>query len=229
MTTPDQLPLPLPARAALGRDEFFVSSANAMAVALVESWQMWSAGKMALCGPAGSGKTHLAHVWAKLSGARIVPARGLSKAEVPDLAEGSVCVEDIDEIAGDREAEETLFHLHNLVLAQGHKLMVTAAKEPAHWGITLPDLQSRMMGAQVARLEAPDDALLTAVLAKLFADRQLTPGPEVLMYLARHMPRDYATARETVAELDRLSLAEKRKVTRAMAASVLNRRGEPHT
>ncbi|MGR3370779.1 MAG: HdaA/DnaA family protein [Sagittula sp.] len=223
MTGSKQLPLPLPAREALGREDFFVSEANAMAVALVERWSEWPGAKMVICGPRGSGKTHLAHVWAKLSGARIVGADTLAEAEIPDLASGPVCVEDVPQIAGDRPAEEALFHLHNLVLAQGHSLLMTAEREPTLWPLVLPDLKSRIMGAQVARLGAPDDALLTALLAKQFADRQITPGPEVLSYLTRHMPRSHAAARAVVAALDEASLAHKKRVTRAMAVAVLAR------
>lgn len=223
MTQPEQLPLPLPAREALGREEFYVSEANALAVALVEGWRDWPARKMVLCGPSGSGKTHLAHVWAKQTGARILPATELTEDAVPELAERPICVEDIEAIAGDRPMESTLFHLHNLVLAQGHSLLLTAEKDPTHWPLVVPDLKSRMMGAQVAHLGVPDDALLTAMLMKLFADRQLMPGPEVLSYLTRHMPRSQAAARRIVEALDEASLAHKKRVTRSMASDVLAR------
>ncbi len=223
MNTPEQLPLPLPAREALGREEFFVSEANAMAVALVEGWQDWPTRKMVLCGPSGAGKTHLAHVWARLAKAQIVSAGAITEGVVPALARSPVCVEDIEAVAGQRDAEAALFHLHNLVLAQGHSLLFTATREPTHWPLILPDLKSRMMGAQVARLGAPDDALLSAMLMKLFADRQQMPAPEVLTYLTRHMPRSHAAAREIVTALDEASLAHKRKVTRNMASEVLTR------
>ncbi|MFW2587637.1 HdaA/DnaA family protein [Sagittula sp. SSi028] len=222
MSTPQQLPLPLPAREALGREEFFVSEANAIAVALVEGWENWPARKMVLCGPPGSGKTHLAHVWARLARARLISAEHLPGAQIPELANGAVCVEDIEAIAGNRPAEEALFHLHNLALAQGHALLLTSQREPAHWPLEVADLKSRVMGAQVARLSEPDDALLTALLVKLFSDRQILPAPDVLAYLARHMPRNYATARRVVTALDAASLAHQRKVTRNMAASVLS-------
>ncbi|MBP0481108.1 DnaA ATPase domain-containing protein [Sagittula salina] len=221
MTHPEQLPLPLPVREALGREDFFVSSANALAVALVERWEEWPARKMVLCGPKGSGKTHLAHVWARLTGAPIIAAKSLLQADIPALAAAPVCIEDIEAIAGDRPAEEALFHLHNLALAQGHALLLTAGRDPTHWPLVLPDLKSRMMGAQVAHLGAPDDALLTAVMAKLFADRQLMPTPDVLMWLTRNMPRSQAMARAVVAAVDEASLAHRRRVTRALAAEVL--------
>lgn len=216
-----QLPLPLPSRPALGREDFFVSPSNALAVAQLEGWKDWPARKMILTGPPGSGKTHLAHVWAGMAGARIVAARDLDDESVPALASGPVCVEDVEEIAGDREGEERLFHLHNLVLAEGGALLVTAVREPVHWCLALPDLASRMMGTQVASIREPDDTLLTALLAKLFADRQLTPDPKVLAYLVRHMPRSYAAAARIVAALDSEAIAHQRGVSRPMAVRVL--------
>jgi len=219
--TAAQLPLPLPARDALGREAFFVSPANALAVAQIEAWQTWPARKCVLTGPEGSGKTHLAHVWAGLAGARIVPSLALVSADIPTLASGPICVEDVQDIAGDRASEEALFHLHNLALSQGHSLLVSAKNEPQHWGLTLPDLQSRMQGAQLARLSDPDDSLLVALLAKLFDDRQLHPGPDVLTYLARHMPRSHAEAQRLVAALDAASLAKHSKISRSFAAGVL--------
>ena len=229
MTGSKQLPLPLPAREALGREDFFVSEANAMAVALVERWSEWPGAKMVICGPRGSGKTHLAHVWAKLSGARIVGADTLPEAEIPDLASGPVCVEDVPQIAGDRPAEEALFHLHNLVLAQGHSLLMTAEREPTLWPLVLPDLKSRIMGAQVARLGAPDDALLTALLAKQFADRQITPKPEVIPYLLPRMDRSFDAAQRIVERLDRMALDESRTLSRSLAARAFGPDNAPET
>ena len=196
-----------------------------MAVALVERWSEWPGAKMVICGPRGSGKTHLAHVWAKLSGARIVGADTLPEAEIPDLASGPVCVEDVPQIAGDRPAEEALFHLHNLVLAQGHSLLMTAAREPTLWPLVLPDLKSRIMGAQVARLGAPDDALLTGVLAKLFADRQIEVEAGALRYLVERMERSLDAARRIVAAVDREALAVKARVTRPLLRRVLEEGG----
>lgn len=234
MTRPPEqisLPLHLPRRGAVGREEFFVCEANAMAVALVEDWRNWPARKMVLCGPEGSGKTHLAHVWSGLAGAAIVDAAALPQADIAALAQAPVCVEDVERIAGDRAAEEALFHLHNLTLAGGHALLVTAQQDPALWTLSLPDLQSRMQGAQVARLDDPDDALLSALLAKLFADRELTPPPDVMTYLSRHMPRSHAAAQALVARLDAEAFRQQRPVSRRLAIEVLTElltRGDTH-
>lgn len=217
-----QLSFDLPAKTALGRDDFFVAPSNAMAVALLDPGFAWPSGKLVLTGPAGSGKTHLAHVWATASGARIVQACDLSEAMVPDLASGPVVVEDVPLIAKDALAQEALFHLHNLVLANGFALMMTGRAAPNLWGLTLPDLQSRVQAATHAELQAPDDALLAVVLAKLFNDRQITPKPDVIPYLVAHMDRSFAAAARIVEQLDRLSLAEKRTLSRPLAVRLMS-------
>lgn len=222
---PRQLSFDLPVREALGRDDFFVSPANAAAVAMVESWQGWPAGKLMLLGPEGAGKTHLAHVWAALSGARIVAARSLAGADVPSLAAGPVAVEDCAAIAGDRAAEEALFHLHNLAQAEKQALLFTATPPPRDWGLVLPDLASRMQGTPSVSIAPPDDALLSAVLMKLFADRQLSPGPAVIPYLAARIDRSFAAARAVVRALDAASLEKSRPITVKLAGQVLDKPG----
>ena len=222
-----QLSFDLPVRAALGREDFFVAPANAMAVALIEGWRDWPGRKLVLEGPKGAGKTHLAHVWAQAAGARIVEARALAGADIPDLASGPVAVEDVPLIAGDTAAENALFHLHNLTLAEGHSLLLTADRPAAQWGLTLPDLASRMQGTQATRLEAPDDRLLTALLAKLFADRQLIPTPDTIPYLVTRMDRSFDSARQLVAALDAAALAQGRPINRKLAADVMERFIQP--
>ncbi|ETW13329.1 hypothetical protein ATO8_08956 [Roseivivax marinus] len=218
-----QIPLELPVRPARGRGDFFVAEANAMAVGGIDTWRTWPGSKFAIVGPEASGKTHLAHVWARDSGARIVPATDLAGAEIPDLCDAPVCVEDVDAIAGEATGEAALFHLHNLVLSEGHALLLTAAAPPAQLGIALPDLASRLMGTPFARLGPPDDILLTAVLAKLFADRQIVPAPSLIPYLVPRMGRSFGMAQRLVAEIDRTSLARARPVSLRIARECLAR------
>lgn len=217
----EQLSFDLPAKTALGREDFFVSPSNALAVAMLSA-SSWPGNKLVLTGPAGSGKTHLTHVWANETGGQIVAARDLQSADVPTLATGPVAVEDVPTIAGDIEAQKTLFHLHNLTLAEGNTLLMTGLLAPKFWELPLPDLQSRVQGTQHVALEPPDDALLSAVLAKLFMDRQLSPKPDVISYLVKHMDRRFDTAAHIVARLDEVALAERREITRALAIRVLN-------
>jgi chromosomal replication initiation ATPase DnaA len=218
----EQLGLNLPGIPALGRDDFLVAPSNALAVALIDAWPDWQAGKLVLTGPQGSGKTHLAHVWAARSGATLIAARDIAEANVPALASGPVAVEDVPEAAGLETVETALFHLHNLALASGQTLMFTGAPPLAAWPMALPDLKSRLQGAASAELAPPDDMLLAAVLAKLFADRQLTPRANVIAFLVPRMDRSFAAARRIVERLDQASLGKRRPITRTLAREVLD-------
>lgn len=217
-----QLPLDLPLREARGRGDFFVSPANALALAALDDWRHWPDAKAVLCGPAGSGKTHLAAVWAAETGATVLGAGDLPGADLPALvAGGAVVVEDAEGIGGQDLAERALFHLHNMLAEVGAPMLVTARLPPRDWGIVLPDLETRLVAAPLIRLEPPDDALLSAVLLKLFADRQLTPAPGVIDWLMLRMPRSLQAAGTIVAALDARSLADRRPVTVALARIVL--------
>lgn len=215
---PRQLTFDLPVRPALGRGDFFVSPANALALAALDAGN-WPEGKMLLVGPEGAGKSHLARVWATEAHARVLDAAALPDAPPDDLA---LVVEDAERTAGDRAAETALFHLHNHVLARGGRLLLTAGAAPRLWGLTLPDLASRMEATTTATLLPPDDALLAAVLVKLFADRQIAVAPTLIDWLLPRMDRSFAAARRLVAELDARALARGGAVTRALAAEVLD-------
>ena len=218
----EQLGFDLPSRPALERDAFFVSPANAVPLAMIDGWSGWREGKLVLTGPKGSGKTHLAHVWAEMSGARIIRASDLDEAMVPALASGPTAIEDVPAIAGDTPHETALFHLHNLARAEGQALLFTGTGDVTTWGITLPDLLSRLQGATVAALLPPDDQLLAALLVKLFADRQMTPRADLIPYLLGRMDRSFAATIDLVQRLDAASIALKRPITRQLAATVLD-------
>ena len=220
---PQQLGLDLPSRTALGRDAFFVSPANAVALAMIDGWQDWAGGKLVLTGPEGAGKTHLTHVWAEMAGAAILSASDLRIEDVPSLAQGPVAVEDVPEIGGQSEAETALFHLHNLALSEGQHLLFTGTGPVVDWNLRLPDLLSRLQGTTAVQLDAPDDALLSALLVKLLADRQLMPKPDLIPYLLGRMDRSFAAAIDLVERLDAASLALKRPITRHLAAQVLDK------
>ena len=217
-----QLGLNLPARTARGRDSFFAAPSNHMALAMIDSWTGWAQGKLVLTGPPGSGKTHLAHVWADLTGASVVQACDLKLDALPVLATGPLVVEDISDIASDHAAEETLFHLHNLMLAEGHPLLMTGTGPVTAWPVQLPDLKSRLQGTTAVALDPPDDMLLQALMVKLLADRQLTPKPTLVPYLMGRIERSFAAAIRIIEQLDTASIAGKRPITRALAAQVLD-------
>ncbi len=223
---PRQLTFDLPVRPALGREDFFVSPANALAVAALGRWRDWPGGRMVLSGPEGAGKTHLAHVWAAETGAAIVAAAELRGADLPVLAAHAAVVEDIDRIAGQQAAETLLFHLLNMATEAGGPLLLTGTGRPARWPFALADLASRVQAAPVASLDAMDDALLSALLAKLFADRQLAVSPSVISWMVRRIERSFGGAQRAVAALDARALAEGRAITRQLAAEVLARAGD---
>ena len=218
---PHQMKFDIPARPALGRGDFYVTESNAVALGLVDTWPEWPAGKLLLVGPHGSGKTHLAHVWCTESGGKMIASRDLAQADVPALCDGPVCIEDVERVAGDPAAEEALFHVHNLALSNGQTVLMTAATTPSSWTMNLPDLASRMIATTVAKLTPPDDILLSAVLAKLFADRQIVPLADVIPYLVRWMPRSFAAAGQVVAHLDKAALGTPKGVTRSLARIAL--------
>ncbi|WP_010142041.1 DnaA/Hda family protein [Oceanicola sp. S124] len=204
------------------REDYITGPGNELALAMLLSWpDSWASRKLALIGPRGAGKTHLAHIWAETAGARLLSATELAGQDIPALASGPVAIEDVPAIAGDRAAEEALFHLHNLVLAEGHSLLVTAESAPALWPLVIPDLASRMQACPAVTIEAPDDTLLGALLTKFFAERQVMPNPDVIPFLLRRIERSFTAARQVAAALDAQSLAEKRPVTRAMASRLL--------
>lgn len=217
-----QLTFDLPARAALGRGDFFVSEANALALARLDDWPNWPNSKLLLIGPTAAGKSHLAQVWAHETGALIMPASNLSGIR-ENLSDSGLVVEGADEIGGNSASEEALFHLFNLTRDRRIPVLFTASNPVRNWGLLLPDLQSRMQGIDQATLSKPDDALLIAVLVKLFSDRQLAVKPEVIGYIAKRMERSFAALQVLVGELDQRALSENRAVTRALAAEVLDK------
>ena len=215
-----QLAFDLPHAESFRRDDFLASPANAAALALVERWPDWPGRLTAIVGPRGAGKSHLAAIWAERAGARIVAASALTRAEVPAaLATGALAVEDV--APGIDEA--ALFHLLNLAREDGAWLLFTAAQRLDGPGFALADLVSRLRAVPAATLAPPDDALLSAVLIKLFADRQLAVDEGVIAYLLPRMERSFAAARRTVAKLDAAALSRGRAVNRALAAEIFRR------
>lgn len=219
--SPRQLALDLGHRPALGRDDFIVSSANAEAVAVIDRWPGWPGPVMALTGPRGSGKSHLAAVWCHRSGAPVVAAGDLREADVPGLiARGGLALED----AGPEKVSETaLFHAFNLARDEGAHILLTAETPPSAWQLDVPDLASRLRAVPSVALGAPDDLLLRAVLVKLFADRQLNVDVTVLNYICHRMQRSLSAAVDLVARLDEAALSQGRGITRALAGEVLER------
>lgn len=212
-----QLAIDLPHRPALGRADFLVSDCNAAALGWIERWPDWPARALVLHGPAGSGKSHLAHLWRERSGGVLITGEELSRREPNELAIRRAVV--VDE--AERAPEQALLHLYNCVIEAGASLLVVAREAPASWPIALPDLASRLRAAPAVAIAPPDDALLGAVLVKHFADRQVRVAPGVIGFLVRRMERSFAASGALAERLDRLALGAGRPISIALARQVL--------
>ena len=215
---PRQLALALDHAESFAREDFLVGPSNEAALALIERWPDWPDRMMLLVGPQGSGKSHLAAIWAAQAGARSIAARSIDTANLPAaFATGALVVEDLAERSFD---ERALFHLINLAREERAFVLMTARSAPAAWHIAVPDLASRLRVLPVIELSAPDDALLRAIIVKLFADRQLAVDETLVAYLAARIERSFAGAQKAVEALDREALRLQRPVTRALAGEL---------
>lgn len=212
-----QLPLQWPTSPRLGPDDFLVSGSNAAAYAAVERWPDWLDKILVLVGPGGSGKTHLAHLWSERSRASpLLPGDFAGDLEV--IARRNTLIDDADQLG---LPEAGFFHLVNLVRENGSFLLITARSHPDRWGLATPDLLSRLRLAPTVDIEPPDEALIRAVLVKLFDDRQIRIESALVDHLALRLDRSLDMVGRVVRALDLASLSSGRRITRSMASAAL--------
>ncbi len=218
-----QLTFDLGHRTAQGRDDFLIAPSNADAVAWIDRWPDWPAPALVLHGPAACGKSHLAAVWADQTDAVAIAPSDLAKIPADELfARGPhLVIDGVDPWIGDRASETTLFHLYNMAREQGHTILLTFRTAPSRLDFVVADLASRLRAAPAVAIHAPDETLLGAVLVKMFADRQLQVGQDVMTYLLPRMERSFAAARDLVTRADALALAQKRAISVPLVRDVL--------
>jgi len=218
-TAARQLVLDLAPDPGYGAEDFLISASNEAAYTAIEAWPNWPDVVLVLSGPSGSGKSHLAAIWAERSKACILSA-AMIEASAPEvfLRHAALAIEDADRST---MREASLFHLLNLARESGVPVLITARRPPAFWGLVTADLLSRLRLAPNIALAAPDDSLMRAVLVKLLVDRQLVVDTSVVDLLALHLDRSLDAARRLVAALDTEALARGRRITRAMASEML--------
>jgi len=211
---PRQLAFALPHAESLTRDNFLEGPANEAGLALIERWPDWPNRIMLLVGPEGSGKSHLAAIWAEVAGARSISAHALTPAAVP----GALVVEDLK--PGDFD-DRAMFHLMNLAREDEAFILMTARIAPSAFEVELRDLRSRLRAVPTVPLLPPDDLLFRSLIVKFCADRQLSIDETVVSYLTSRIERSYAAARQAIDLLDSEALRLGRPVTRALAAELL--------
>lgn len=218
-----QYPLPLPHREAMGADDFLLADGNREAAAWVSRWPDWTGNCLVVHGPAACGKTHLGRMWAARSGAQVLRMEDVLSREAEGLAMAcnASFLDDADAVACDSAREEALFHFYNHIVANKRWLLLTAKTAPARWGANLADLVSRLKACPSVAVAAPDDFLMAALLVKQFRDRQIPVGDDVVSYLVSRLERTPNAARNAVQQLDRASLALRRKVTVALAREIV--------
>lgn len=222
-----QTVLDLGHRSAMGEDDFLVAPGNQDAVAWLDSWPEWPAPALILFGPPGCGKSHLAQIWRARARGNLLSVDDLRTEDLPDLLHPmrTAVLDNAHGVAGDPVLERALFHLYNLAKEMGGHLLLLADNAPINWVMRLPDLRSRLMAAPAVGMAAPDDALLMAVLVKLFVDRQIRVGEDVIDWLMTRTERSFANARRVVAELDHAGLVEKKPITVRFCRQVLGEQG----
>ncbi len=212
-----QLTLDLGHRPAFGREDFLVGPGNEEAVSWIDRFPAWPGPALALVGPAGCGKTHLAQVFASRVNAITLPISDLQPQSI--VLHAAYVIEHDDSVLDER----ALFHFLNAAKEQGAHILLTSREAPARWGVALPDLASRLAAIPVVRVAAADDAMLEAVLVKMFADRQLDVGPDVIAYALKTVDRSFAAMRDIVGRADAASLAGQRAVTIPLVKTLLSR------
>jgi chromosomal replication initiation ATPase DnaA len=214
-----QIPLDFGHQPGFAAVDFLIAGNNSEAHSQIFQWPNWPFFALGLWGPAGCGKSHLAHIHCERSAGALLSATALTCDDVPLLADyPAVVIEDADQGVD----EAALFHLFNMLRETKRYLLLTGREAPSRWGIVLPDLRSRLSSIPVVAIRPPDDALLEALLVKLFADRQLRVGRDVLAFLLPRMERSFAAARTLVAAIDAAALAQRREISVALARAVMS-------
>jgi chromosomal replication initiation ATPase DnaA len=199
---PSQLILPLDPGNAMTRADFIEAPGNARALAYLDSWPDWPHPVAALHGPAASGKTHLARIWAERSGALLMDAQSLS-----EPIAGPAVVENCDG-AGNPACEPALFAM----MERGVAMLLTGRTSPSQWRVEMPDLVSRFRATIAFALGEPDEALLMALAVKLFADRQVAVPEAVVVRLVQGLERSPAAIHDFIARVDARALSRRKPI-----------------
>lgn len=225
ISKPGQIPLDLGHRAAFEREDLWVSTANAGAVGWLDKYPDWGAPALIVYGPSASGKTHLAKVWQKKTGAPAMTPENAETLCAVSTPPSLLLLDDAESLIGDECAEKFLFHAYNSAKEKGGGLLLTAERAPKEWGFVLADLKSRLLAAPAVAISPPDEQLMSIVLVKLFSDRQIFVPQEVVQFITSRIERSFKALSDTVDAIDKQALAEKRAVTIPLVREILQAQG----
>jgi DnaA-homolog protein len=208
----------------------FLAGPNLEALEHVRALACGTSGGIAwLCGPAGSGKTHLLQAACAAAGeslrtgyyplSEFAPAGAAVLEGLPQIE--CLCVDDVDAVAGELEWERALFGVYREVEERGGRLIAAAVKPPAllHWA--LADLGSRFAASAVFQLRMLDEIEQRQALKLRAHVRGLDLPDESAQWLQRRFPRDMHTLYELLDTLDEAAIIAQRRLTVPFIRSVL--------
>jgi len=205
-----QLILDLRSIPSMGRNDYFVSDVNKEAVTWLDAWPNWTTFGFIVCGPLGSGKSHLAQVLKTLSHGCIIEAKDVSDQNIDQLSEKKcLIIENIELFT----SETLLFHLYNMLLENKNNLMITSKLTMSQISFELPDLKSRLLSLPQVNLGFPDDRLLKNLLIKQFLDKGILVEMDVIEYLIKRIDRSFEAISKLVSKIDFKSLEKAKKIT----------------
>jgi len=183
-----------------------------------------------LWGNIGSGKSHLLQaccqaftdeqsaIYLPLQLLKDMSSQALEGIEGQDL----ICIDDVDAIAGDKQWEETLFHLYNRIKDNEHSMLILSGNlPPAAMTIQLPDLRSRLGWGLIMQVHELEDADKIQTLQHHAKKRGFHFPSHVGRFLINRCSRNMHDLFHLLNHLDKASLAAQRKITIPFVKSTL--------